>query len=167
MSATGEGTDLCGEWMPKAGTTCGRRPSHPGKHITAQALKQQVDNRPRKTTRRVGVRLRDDPVVVARWRRAAKFNKLGISEERFNQMLAGQDYACAMCRRAFEEEERIFADHDHNCCPKQLKQTAKTCGDCIRGLLCFRCNTALGYVEQYADLASAYLGQARPRQAPA
>jgi hypothetical protein len=49
------------------------------------------------------------------------------------------------------------ADHDHRCCEKQVKATAKTCGECIRGLLCFRCNTALGYIEKYGGLAKAYL----------
>jgi hypothetical protein len=39
----------------------------------------------------------------------------------------------------------------------QRKARAKTCGKCIRGLLYFRCNTALGYIEQYGDLAKAYL----------
>lgn len=52
---------VCGYWMKIAKDTCGRKPNHPGKHITPKALKQQVDNRPRKTTRRVGVRLSDDP----------------------------------------------------------------------------------------------------------
>ena len=62
-----------------------------------------------------------------------------------------------MCLDPFEQGQRIFADHDHSCCPKQLKATARTCGRCIRGLLCFRCNTALGYIELYGEMARAYL----------
>jgi hypothetical protein len=65
-----------------------------------------------------------------------------------------------MCRRAFGEGQRICADHDHHCCPGQPKQRAKTCGKCIRGLLCFRCNTALGYIELYRDRADVYLARA-------
>lgn len=72
-------------------------------------------------------------------------------------MLQKQGHACAMCHEPFEGGQRIFADHDHNCCEKQYKATAKTCGKCVRGLLCFRCNTALGYVEMYGELARAYL----------
>jgi hypothetical protein len=64
-----------------------------------------------------------------------------------------------MCFAPFEEGVRICVDHDHACCPKQVKATAKTCGKCIRGLLCFRCNTSLGYVEKFGPLARAYLAR--------
>jgi hypothetical protein len=63
-----------------------------------------------------------------------------------------------MGHEPFKEGQRIFTDHDHNCCPKQIKATAKTCGKCVRGLLCFRCNTALGYIELYGEMAKTYLG---------
>jgi len=143
--------------MPRAQDTCGRRSGHPGKCVTARALKQAVDNRPRKTPRRRGVRLADDPAVAARWRRTSKFRVLGISEERFLQMLEAQNHACAICKVPFEDDRRIFADHDHNCCPMQVKQRARTCGKCIRGLLCVKCNTALGYIEKHRDAVNAYL----------
>jgi hypothetical protein len=71
--------------------------------------------------------------------------------------------ACAVCRRPFGAAGRVFADHDHACCPAQVDQTAKTCGKCIRGLLCFRCNTALGYIELYRDRADDYLARRASR----
>jgi hypothetical protein len=74
-------------------------------------------------------------------------------------MLEAQRYACAMGGKPFGENDRIFADHDHACRPKQHGATAKTCGNCIRGLLCFRCNTALGYVERHGALAETYLAR--------
>jgi Recombination endonuclease VII len=80
-----------------------------------------------------------------------------VTEAEYLAMLEAQGNACAMCKRPFAADERVFADHDHACCPAQVDQMAKTCGKCIRGLLCFRCNTALGYVELYGDLASSYL----------
>jgi hypothetical protein len=43
---------------------------------------------------------------------------------------------------------------------KQVDRTAKTCGKCIRGLLCVKCNTWLGWMEKHGDRARAYLSQA-------
>lgn len=68
------------------------------------------------------------PEAKARWRRAHKFVRLGTTEEAFNALLDAQGHACAMCHEPFQEGERIFADHDHACCPKQFKATARTCG---------------------------------------
>jgi hypothetical protein len=85
------------------------------------------------------------------------FVRLGITEERYNQMLDVQGNACAMCRRPFGDDVQPNADHDHSCCPPRLGSEVKACGKCIRGLLCFRCNTALGYIEQYGARARDYL----------
>jgi hypothetical protein len=115
-----------------------------------------ADTRERKTTRRHGTRTRDDPAAKARWNRAHRFIRLGISEERFNELLEEQGDACAICREPFDDR-RICADHDHSCCPAQPKSSAKTCGECVRGLLCVRCNTWLGWMEKYGERARAYL----------
>ena len=96
------------------------------------------------------------PESKARWNRAHKFVRLGITEERFNELLEHQDRACAMCHQPFGDTDPQV-DHDHSCCEKQVKATAKTCGECVRGLLCFRCNPALGYIEKYGQLARVYL----------
>jgi hypothetical protein len=50
----------------------------------------------------------------------------------------------------------LAVDHDHNCCPSK-----KTCGKCIRGLLCMDCNRGLGYFRDDTarlDRAISYLG---------
>ncbi len=68
-------------------------------------------------------------------------------------LLEIQQYACAMCRTPFEEEQPIFIDHNHACCPDEKS----SCGRCVHGLLCLSCNTALGVIERKYDLARAYL----------
>ncbi len=143
---------MCGRWMPRKKTHCARKPGHPAPCATPEAMAAQ---RGRTAARKAeqGVTAEDR----ARWTRAYKFVRLGITEEQFNQMPETQGYACAMCGKPFEDGRRIFADHDHTCCPKQVNARAKTCGKCIRGLLCFRCNTALGYIEKFGGLAGAYL----------
>lgn len=157
MSAVSEPTgdrELCGKWMPVAGAPCGRKLDHAGKHVTAKALQQMVDNRPRKTSRKRGVR---DPGGPARWNRAYKFKRLGITEERFLELLERQGYACAMCFEPFGDTNPQ-ADHDPDCCATLPKARAKTCG-CVRGLLCVGCNTALGIIRKYGELADAYLAR--------
>ena len=138
--------------MPRKRTYCARMPGHKSECRTADALR---DCRQRKTGRRRGVPLEKRRADRARWFKAYKFRRLGISEEQFNQMLEEQGYACAICRVPFDGR-RICTDHDHMCCPKQ-NTVAKTCGRCIRGLLCVRCNTRLEWVMAFGDAVSAYL----------
>jgi hypothetical protein len=69
--------------------------------------------------------------------------KYGITPERFEQMKRDQDNKCAMC---FCSEPGGMGDwhvdHNHRCCPG-----TKSCGKCIRGLLCFRCNVEVAIIE--------------------
>lgn len=147
--------ELCGKWMPQAKTYCGRKPLHKGIHATPEALARQAANRPRKTTRRRGVRGSDNPIVSARWKRNTRLARYGLTQETFNALLEAQGHACGMCHEPFTEGQQIFIDHDHNlgCHPEERR----ACDKCRRGLLCLRCNTGLGYVERMLDLARAYL----------
>lgn len=144
--------EVCGKWMPRKQTHCARRPGHAPPCATPEAMEAQRQRAAEARPGRVVT-----PEAQARWNRAHKFVRLGISEDQFAALLEIQGYACAMCQGSFEEGQRIFADHDHTCCPKQVKATAKTCGKCVRGLLCFGCNTAVGYVEKYGAAVRAYL----------
>ncbi len=63
-----------------------------------------------------------------------------LSYSRFLQMLTDQEDKCAICRVHFE----VYAiDHDHRCCPGK-----RSCGRCIRGLLCTNCNTGIGCLKE-------------------
>jgi len=64
-----------------------------------------------------------------------------------------------MCFEPFAEDQAIFVDHNHACCPEK-----RSCGKCRRGLLCLRCNIGLGYIESMAELARAYLDAQKPRR---
>lgn len=141
---------LCGKWMPIAQTHCGRRPGHGGDCKSPAFMKRQ-----RALKRAAGRPY--DPLAAQRWRSAHRLTRYGLTTATFGRLLAGQDYACGMCHVPFADGQRICIDHDHACCP----QEKKSCGRCIRGLVCSRCNIALGYIELYGELAHVYLAMVR------
>lgn len=70
--------------------------------------------------------------------RASRLERMGITAERYEELLASQGGTCAICDR--KPGKRSFdIDHDHSCCPAN-----KSCGKCIRGLLCAPCNKGIG-----------------------
>ena len=67
--------------------------------------------------------------------------RYGITVEQFETLLSSQNNSCSICSRKFwDEVPGPHIDHNHSCCPEQQK----SCGKCIRGLLCASCNFALG-----------------------
>ena len=59
----------------------------------------------------------------------------GLTVDQYNELCSG---GCCVCGSM----DRLSIDHDHACCP-----TNKTCGKCIRGVLCDQCNVVLGRVK--------------------
>jgi len=70
----------------------------------------------------------------------------GVPPEWYGATLAEQEGVCAICGGQ-DEHKRLAVDHDHKCCPSRL-----SCGECVRGLLCQRCNQVLGSVGESIDL---------------
>jgi hypothetical protein len=64
-----------------------------------------------------------------------------LTPERYHAILEAQGGVCAICK-APPNGKRLAVDHDHACCPGE-----KTCGECIRGLLCDNCNWWLGLID--------------------
>ena len=67
--------------------------------------------------------------------------KYGLSLEALEQM-----YFIGCCR-ACGSSDRLVIDHDHSCCQSLNMQSETACGGCVRGLLCFGCNSALGHTK--------------------
>ena len=74
-------------------------------------------------------------------RYAARLKQYSLTEADYQLMLEVQNFACKACKSPFLQEVPCI-DHDHLCC----LGTGFSCGQCIRGLLCHRCNRALGQV---------------------
>lgn len=74
-----------------------------------------------------------------------RLRKYGLTKDQFEALLQRQGGTCAIpgCTETGVEtragKRMLHVDHDHACCP-----AGRSCGKCIRGLLCFRHNTGLG-----------------------
>ena len=81
-----------------------------------------------------------------------------MTPDAYLAMQKAQDYCCAICgEEAVLGGANLHVDHDHGCCPG-----TKTCGQCIRGLLCDYCNKGIGALRdsyEIASKASSYLKQ--------
>lgn len=66
-----------------------------------------------------------------------------ITLDDYNKMLEEQNGMCALpsCETTKESSGKyLHVDHDHNCCPGK-----KSCGKCVRALLCSVHNSMLGF----------------------
>jgi hypothetical protein len=59
-----------------------------------------------------------------------------LSFSRFTKMLLSQLGRCAVCMETCRD---LHVDHDHACCSGH-----RSCGVCVRGLVCKSCNGGLG-----------------------
>jgi len=66
-----------------------------------------------------------------------------ITKEAYEEMLQKYNNKCYACKI----NDAINIDHNHNCCP-----SARSCGKCIRGILCHNCNTALGLTKDSKEI---------------
>ncbi len=96
--------------------------------------------------------------VLAEVRRSTLTHRYGLTPDQYEQLAQAQDYRCAICGKP-QAGRRLAVDHDHACCP----ETRRSCGRCIRGLLCTVCNQRLGIIEDanWMAQARAYLEGAR------
>lgn len=77
-------------------------------------------------------------------------HKFNITMERYDKMLDAQGGVCAICGKADVSGRALSVDHDHSCCPGK-----KSCGECVRSLLCGNCNMGLGKFQDDPELLRA------------
>jgi hypothetical protein len=82
----------------------------------------------------------------------------GMSPEDYDALLEAQGHACAICRKAVGQR-RLAIDHDHGCCPGK-----RSCGQCVRGLLCTHCNRLLGWLDNRRAVIGAYIAAYETRR---
>jgi len=127
----------------------GRRPDCKTCNLAARALKYAADPTP--YIARVKKWQQENPERLNAYRREYRprperkaadregylKRKYGMTLEDYERMFEGQNGVCAICGEARPDERTLHVDHDHET-------------GVIRGLLCFRCNNALGdFREEY------------------
>lgn len=88
-----------------------------------------------------------------------------MTPEEYEELHERQSGLCALCKGPEKQLgrggalKRLSIDHDHACCPGD-----KSCGACIRGLLCMSCNSLLGHARDSSEIllsALEYLNERR------
>jgi hypothetical protein len=78
---------------------------------------------------------------------AREMKKYGVTVEWYRDKLIAQNGLCAICQHLSHHHgtiQRLQVDHNHQCCDVKTK----SCGECVRGLLCADCNINLSYLEK-------------------
>ena len=91
--------------------------------------------------------------ICARCRRSDYLLDLyGLTADDVDALIAATGHQCPLCERT---TDRWAVDHDHSCCPGK-----RSCGACVRGVLCHDCNRGLGMFQDSPDAlrrAASYL----------
>ena len=103
------------------------------------------DGRPRNPCKecKKGAPRQQDPEDTRRYQ---LWHLYKITPQQFNRMLAEQEGRCAICLTDKPGLSNFAVDHDHRCCSGR-----RSCGQCVRGLLCLKCNMSLGWVERNSE----------------
>lgn len=92
----------------------------------------------RKEADRTHYLLNKDWIKEREWR-SSLVRRYHITYEQYYDLLDSQNGVCAICKKPEPTKRQLCVDHDHACCPKEI-----SCGKCIRGLVCSRCNRGIG-----------------------
>lgn len=85
--------------------------------------------------------------------KARDVRRFNLTLDDYYFLLEQQNGVCAICGQpethvVYGKKKSLSIDHDSSCCPGRTN----SCGKCIRGLLCSRCNTAIGLFEDNIEV---------------
>lgn len=90
---------------------------------------------------KVSVNVKTSGATCQQWTNfLTRARNYGLSAEDLRDMYVKSQGSCGICGQP-EGTVTFAIDHDHACC-----NTSRSCGKCVRNLLCKACNTALGQV---------------------
>lgn len=75
-----------------------------------------------------------------------RLKKYNLTVAQFTDLVRKQKGCCAICDKL---ASRLVIDHNHSCCAPSTTSGSmqRSCGKCVRELLCVRCNSFVGYME--------------------
>lgn len=88
--------------------------------------------------------------------RRKNLRKFSLSEADYERMMDEQSGVCAICREPCKSGRRLSVDHNRRCCEGE-----SSCGACVRGLLCGRCNRSLGGFQDTVTILKAAISYLR------
>jgi len=88
------------------------------------------------------------PEKRKRYARTYVVGAYSLTLEDYDDKVTRQNGVCAICRKPPVRDRHLAVDHDRRCCPGKT-----SCGNCVRDLLCIKCNTALGMIGDSMDIA--------------
>lgn len=91
-----------------------------------------------------------NPDKVKKHAERDRSRQYGITIEHYNNLLDQQNNRCAICREENKNGRALAVDHDHSCCKGK-----KSCGKCVRQLLCNSCNWMLGHAKDNIEILKA------------
>jgi hypothetical protein len=74
----------------------------------------------------------------------ARKREYNLPPEVYDAKLKAQDGRCEICGVVMTRPD---VDHDHACCSGR-----SSCGQCVRGILCHKCNTIIGLANDSIEL---------------
>lgn len=114
-----------------------------GPRVLTDAQKKERRERQRENYRARERALSPEEALERKSRRLVM--RFGLSLEEFEQITKGQGDRCPLCGVEYGSDYMVrpVVDHDHACCPGRV-----SCGECIRGIICWGCNMVLGHIER-------------------
>jgi hypothetical protein len=88
-----------------------------------------------------------DPEKKRADHRRLKLRNYGLTQEDYDRMVEEQKGVCWLCSKPNQNGMPLAVDHDHSCCSGRT-----SCGKCVRRLLCHKCNSALGLLNDDVGL---------------